>query len=489
MFTFRQIYRAYLDCRKHKRNQPEALEFECNQEELLTGLVEALTNRSYQPTSSVCFYIDQPKVREIFAAAFRDRVVHHLIYNFLAPVWEKIFIDQSFASRPKKGTHKAARVLQGYLRKITRNGKRDAYYLKLDLHNFFMSINKLVLYELLIKKCRSERLRWLLKVVIFHDPTQNYELIGSAALRKKLPPHKSLFNAPENCGLPIGNLTSQFFANVYLNTLDHFVKHVLKCRFYVRYVDDFILLATTRAQLIQWQQQIEAFLAERLKLKLNPTATRLGKIFQGVDFVGFIIRPFYKLTRRRVVGNLKARLFKNYQHLVVNAPDRKEYQYDFTALEKLFAQINSYLGHFQHAATRRLILKLYARYPFLHEYFQLYVRKVGRKYRYARRLKNLKQQVHYFTRIFKKNLILFQVGCYYEGYGAAAEQLHALTGYQVKLNWRKFEKVCGFHQRLLNKVCQTLESQKVSYLIMKQTGRYLKFTMERVPFRRVVFQN
>jgi hypothetical protein len=190
-----------------------------------------------------------------------------------------------------------------------------------------------------------------------------------------------------------------------------------------------------------------------------------------------------------VVGNLKARLFKNYQNLIKNEGDQKVYQYDFTALEKLFAQINSYLGHFQHAATRRLILKLYARYPFLHEYFRLYLRKVGRKYRYAKGMQHLKQQVHYFTRIFKKNLILFQVGCYYECYGAAAEQLHTLTGYQVKLNWRKFEKVCGFHQRLLTTVCQKLESQKVNYLIIKQTGRYLKFTMERVPYRRVVFQN
>ena len=130
LFNFKEIYRAYLECRKNKRNTLSALFFECNQEENLIQLVEALNNRSYQPTTSVCFYITRPKPREIFAADFRDRIVHHYIYNRLSPVWEKIFIDQSFACRPEKGTHKAAFVLQSYLRKITNNGKKACLLLK-----------------------------------------------------------------------------------------------------------------------------------------------------------------------------------------------------------------------------------------------------------------------------------------------------------------------------------------------------------------------
>ena len=462
--------------------------FECNQEENLIRMVETLNDRSYQPATSVCFYVDRPKGREIFAADFADRIIHHLIYNELAPVWEKIFIRQSFACRPEKGTHRAAKLLQIYLRKITKSGKITAYYLKIDIQNFFMSINKLILYQLLHKKCKNEDLRWLLKVVLFHDPTADYELRSSKRIRQKIPQQKSLFYAMENCGLPIGNLTSQFFANVYLNSLDQFVKHILKCRFYVRYVDDFILLSSDKNQLLMWQQQISQFLENELLLKLNPGATRIDSIFNGVDFVGFVIRPFYILCRRRVLGNLKNKL-KLFREMLVQCDQVKTiYHYDHQVLEQLLATLNSYLGHFRHASMKKMIIKIFKNFSFLNQYFYLYFKRVTRKYKSPTDFYNLKHQVQYFSKIFSEHLLLFQVGCYYEAYSNAAKQLASIMSYQVKRKWRGFNQACGFHQRLLERVYHKLDEQKVNYVIIKQTGKFLNQIMERVPFLMVEFK-
>lgn len=498
MFSFDQIYRAYRDCRKNKRNTRDALIFECNQEENIIQLVDALNDRSYQPVTSACFYIEKPKPREIFAADFKDRVVHHLIYNELSPIWEKIFIYHSFACRPEKGTHKAAQLLQAALKKITRNGKKPAHYLSMDIRNYFMSINKPILFQLLKKKCPNEDLEWLLQRVIFHDPTENYEMRSSKRLQQKVPQQKSLFHAMEDCGLPIGNLTSQFFANIYLNALDQYVKHVLKCRFYFRYVDNFMLLSKYQDQLLQWQSRIVQFLDDKLLLTLNEKQTKLGSIFNGADFVGFIVRPHYKLVRRHVVGNCKARL-KKFQTLLQEKHDRHfagdghvlkvTWSYDLKLLEKLFATVNSYLGHFHHAQTRNLIKKILLDFPFLNHYFYPSYHKLTRKYRCPSYVQTLKQQVYYYTKLFPGSLLLVQVGCYYEAYNQQAEQLRAATGYQIRKNQRRFWKTCGFHQRFLERVCQKLEEQKISYAIIHQTGRYLYQTMERVPTAQIAFTN
>ncbi|MBN2090837.1 hypothetical protein JW964_14585 [candidate division KSB1 bacterium] len=487
MFTYQQIYRAYLKCRENKRNKPAALNFELNQEELIFNLVDSLNARSYRPTTSTCFYVNQPKPREIFAADFRDRIVHHLVYSRLVDSWEKRFIAQSFACRPEKGTHHAAQQLQTYLRKITRNGKVKAWYLKLDLHNFFMSINKKILFDILIRHCPDAEIRWLLEVIIFHNPTTDYEKRGPQYLQQQVPPHKSLFNVAENYGLPIGNLTSQFFANVYLNELDYFVKHVLKCLYYLRYVDDFILLAESLGELKIWYQEIIHFLDTRLELKLNHHATRLDSIFNGVDFVGYIVRPHYILCRRRVIHNLKQRLIQFQQKHVTFLLTKIIWNYEFDPLEKLLAQFNSYLGHFRHARTRKVILKIYELFPFIKHYFYPGFRRLVRKYRPKKHIQTLKAQVVFFTRLFPNALRLYQIGCYYETFGHQAQKLHELLGYQLKTNWRNFSCASGFHQRHLERVCELLEEKQVEYLVIRQTGKYLIYTMERMPYKHVEF--
>jgi hypothetical protein len=297
LFSFENLHRQYLACRRNKRNALNALRFEARQEENLLDLQEALLNRTYGPSRSVCFFVKKPKLREIFAADFRDRVVHHVLVDHLERIWEPVFIHDSYACRKGKGIHAGVERLRQFIRQVTRNGTRPAWYLQLDIHNYFMSIDKAILFALLAPKIRDEDALWLTRVLVFHDCTQNYVIKGDTRLLDKIPPHKTLFRAGPQRGLPIGNLNSQFFANVYLNGLDQFVKHTLKCRHYLRYCDDFVLLSERRKQLLDWRERIADYLREHLRLELNPKRQKLRPVGDGVDFLGYIVRADYLLAR------------------------------------------------------------------------------------------------------------------------------------------------------------------------------------------------
>jgi hypothetical protein len=188
---------------------------------------------------------------------------------------------------------------------------------------------------------------------------------GDAGLYAKLPLHKSLFSCSPDKGLPIGNLNSQFFANVYLNALDQFVKHTLKCRWYLRYCDDFVLLASDRTQLQEWRVRIAEFLRERLLLELNPARERLQPVGDGVDFLGYIVRRDYLLVRRRVVGHLRERLRQFEKALVQEGPDYTRYKFDAALLDELNAVLASYLGHFKLADSYVLRQHVWQDFSFL----------------------------------------------------------------------------------------------------------------------------
>ncbi len=345
LFSFKNIQKAYLNCRRNKRNTINALRFEFNAAENLLKLEQELKNRTYHPSRSILFAATRPKLREIFAADFRDRVVHHLLVNELEKTWEPIFIHDSYACRNGKGTHAAMVRMRKFTRQITRNGKRRAYYLQLDIKDFFTSINKDMLFTLLNAKIDNPDITWLTKKVLFWDCTASYVTRGDSELLSNIPPNKSLFGKDNQRGLPIGNLTSQFFANVYLNTLDQFVKHTLKAHYYLRYVDDFVILSLDTAELSAWQARIEELLSKQLNLRLNPKRHKLQPISNGMDFLGYIIRPNYILVRRRVVNNLKEKI-------------RLFCQKEEKDLNKLRDSVASYLGHFRWANSYRLINKL-----------------------------------------------------------------------------------------------------------------------------------
>lgn len=481
LFSYPQVYQAYKNCRRTKRNSLRALAFEWNHEEFLLKLVDELRAGHYKPGTSICFYIRKPKCREIFAAQFRDRIVHHLIYKHISPVWERIFIHHSYACRPEKGTHEAAQALQKFLRMATANGKHRAYYLKMDIKNFFMSIDREALFRMLSPKCIQGALKELLSVVVFHNPTKNYLMQDRECLRTMLPKQKSLFYARPGCGLPIGNLTSQFFANVYLNALDQYIKHHIKARFYIRYMDDYVLVHHDPKVLHEWKDQITRFLQDELKLSVNNNATHIAPVSGGVDFSGFIIRHNYKLVRRRVVGNVKAKLRRFEGQLVRQRRDAIIYRFDQNVLDACLSMVNSYLGHFRHAKTHRLIEKLWQQFPFLEYSFRLCGYKVIRRDRPLRKIPSMNRQIRWICDTYSAYLCLIQVGCYYECFFKDAETLATITGFALRKNWRGFSYSCGFPGHLLKKVIAKLRLHYVSYVIMHQTGRELQRTKERLP--------
>ena len=368
IFNFQNLYRAYLDCRRHKRKTYHAAKFEFNFESELLKLEEELQNHSYEPGRSICFVVEEPTLREVFAATFRDRVVHHLLYNFLESIFEPKFIHHSYACRKDKGVHQSLKDLQKCLRKTTKNHRRKVYFLHLDIKGFFMSLKKETLCKLITKHVKNPELLWLTKLIIFNDPIKNFVSKGNKALYDKIPPHKSLFHIPENQGLPIGNLTSQFFANVYLNELDQFAKHKLKAKYYLRYVDDFLLLSPDKNQLKEWRGQIISFLKKHLRLELNLQKQIFQTTDKGIDWLGYIIKPNHILIRRRIVKNLKRKLFQYNQSLENNSPQSEYGQLllpifkkdqSLELIEKILATVNSYFGHFKYADTFKLRRHLY----------------------------------------------------------------------------------------------------------------------------------
>ena len=287
---FDLLAQAYLDCRRTKRNSAAALAFEARLERNLYVLHEELANGEYRPGRSICFAITRPKPREVWAASFRDRIVHWLLYNQIGPRFHASFVADSCACIPGRGTLYAARRLEHQVRSITANWTRPAHYLKCDLANFFVSIDKSILLAQLQHRITEPWWMRLAETILMNDPRADVVVRGSARDHARVPAHKSLFNAPAGHGLPIGNLSSQFFANVLLDSLDQFVKHRLRAPYYVRYVDDFILLH----QNPQWLNEAKAGIEERLAelhLELNPRKTILQPVARGVDFVGQVIRP------------------------------------------------------------------------------------------------------------------------------------------------------------------------------------------------------
>jgi RNA-directed DNA polymerase len=306
-FTFQELAQAYFDCRRTKRNSASALAFEERLEHNLRDLHDELHAGSYTPGRSICFVITRPKAREVWAATFRDRIVHHLLHNRIAHRFYARFIADSCACIPGRGTLYAAERLESKVRSITHNWSRPAHYLKCDLANFFVRIDKRIVRELLAKHISEPFWMGLAETILFHDPRQDFEYRGDPALLQRVPAHKRLTSQPAHCGLPIGNLSSQFFANVYLDVLDQYVKHGLRCRHYIRYVDDFVLLHESPQWLNAAHDRIAAFLPEHLAARLNPKKTILQPIERGIDFVGQVIKPWRRNLRRRTFNEAISR--------------------------------------------------------------------------------------------------------------------------------------------------------------------------------------
>lgn len=317
--TLEDVTQAYLSCRNNKRNKEGSVEFELDLNTNIHSLYQELSSGEYSIGRSTMFIVTHPKPREVWSACFRDRVTHHLIFNRIGESITNNFSANSCACIEERGTLYGVERLQKGIKRTSDHWKEDTYYLKMDLANFFMSINKDILQKLIIKDNYDPLIKHLLKITLNNDPTLNYIYKGKGELKDLIPPYKSLLHCDKGFGLPIGNLSSQFFANIILNVLDKFVDHVLKPSCYVRYVDDIVLVSNDKQFLLDCKRKLEDFVINRLDLRFNSKKTLLHNINRGVDFVGFVIKPYRTVSRSCFLSKAKKKILESSEDKQLNA--------------------------------------------------------------------------------------------------------------------------------------------------------------------------
>lgn len=458
-FTFSDIYNAFLCCKKNKSGKLSCLKYEQELEESLFILLKELNEDTYFISKSSVFLVSDPKPRQIWASDFKDRIVHHLLINYLEPFYEGenyfSFRDNVFSCRKNKGTHKAVEKV-----KILLNQRK--YFIQLDLKSFFNSINREILYKILLNDLnflnsnKKEKYIEIAKKIIFHKYTKNYIYLSKSFIT--IPKHKSLFYSEiNNKGLPIGNLTSQFFANVYLNLLDRLI---LDKGFndYVRYVDDFIIFGDNFDELIKLENEINDFLKVNLDIELNLEKTKIGDVKKGIDFLGYFIKPTHTLIRKRVKNNLLKKRF-----LLM---DKHKIDYTTLELKKILSVFNSYYGHFNFANSYNF--KNNFNYS-LNGLFFLKNNKKSLKIYLKQNFKTMYEQIDYFKKLFNKSLIVFQVGNFYRLFDDQARFVSQKLG--LKLVKRKNNVLCGFP--LNSKRLEELKNLGYNYVIIKESGNKL----------------
>ncbi len=322
------LFSAWDSFKSDKRSKSDVQNFEWNLEQNIFQLHRDLKDKLYKHGPYAGFYITDPKQRHIHKATVRDRVLHHAVFSVVNPIFEPTFIPTSFSCRVGYGTHKGVEALKNITRKVSENNTKQCFVLKCDVRKFFDSVNHEILLSIIKKRIKDDDAVWLLNSIV-----RSYE------------------SAPGK-GIPIGNLTSQLFANVYMNELDQFVKHRLNIKHYVRYTDDFAIISKNPEELKSLLIPISEFLENELALTLHPNKSILRSVCQGVDFLGYTTFPKYRLIRTKT----KHRMFKKLEKRM------KEYESgDITKLN-LEQSINSYLGVLSHANTHRLREKLLNRF-------------------------------------------------------------------------------------------------------------------------------
>jgi len=274
--SLENLHRAAYRVLRGKRNQIQAGDFFFDLEGNLLRLQRELRGRCYRPGPYRTFWISDPKARLISAAPFRDRVVHHALVNVMEPVYERRFIHHSYACRKGKGNHRA-------LRQFTRWARTSRYVLKLDVRKFFPSLDHEVLKCIVRKKIKDHDVLWLVDLIVDRSNAQERVI-------QHFPGDDLLTPLERRVGIPIGNLTSQFLANVHLDPLDHFIKQRLGARRYLRYVDDLACFSNDKATLCRWRREISDFLCA-MRLRLNERKSRIRRVKEGIEFLGFVVLP------------------------------------------------------------------------------------------------------------------------------------------------------------------------------------------------------
>ena len=324
LVSLENLFSAWDKFRRGKGQRPEVLEFEFNLEQNIFEIHRELKKGTYRHGHYTSFSINDPKSRKISKATVCDRLVHQAVFNVLNPIFEPAFIANSFSNRVGKGTHAGVEELARLLRQESKNFRKPCFALKCDIKKFFDSVNHEILMKIISRRVKDPAALSLIR-----------EIVGS-------------FEKTPGRGLPLGNLTSQIFANIYLNELDQFIKHQLKVKKYVRYTDDFLIVSADKKYLEQILPAIDCFLRARLNLTLHPQKIIIRKFRQGIDFLGYVNLPHYRLLRAKTRQRIWRKIKTAKEELAIG--DLSEFSFQQT--------FNSYLGVLSHANTFKLTQNL-----------------------------------------------------------------------------------------------------------------------------------
>lgn len=319
------LFSAWDIFKKGKQSKRDVQRFEWQLEENIFQLHRELKYHRYKHGVYASFYIRDPKQRHIHKAIVRDRILHHAVFATLNPIFEPTFISNSFSCRIGKGTHKGIDILDKILRQISSNNFKSCFALKCDIKKFFETVDHSILLNIIRKRIKDVDVIWLLEEIIESFISQ----------------YSTLFKRK---GVPIGNLTSQLFANIYLDEFDQFIKHKLKIKHYIRYTDDFVIVAEDKLYLENLIAPIRSFLLDKLALELHPKKVTIRKFHQGIDFLGYIVLPHHRLLRIKT----KQRIFRKLKKRV------EEYKIGAISKQTLEQSLQSYLGVLSHADTYKL---------------------------------------------------------------------------------------------------------------------------------------
>jgi len=375
------IHKAYLDARKNKRNSLAQIDFEIGAEINLNELIEELVERTYTPQPPFCFIVFEPVVREVYASQFRDRVVQHMLFNYLAPLFERLLIYDTYSCRIGMGTSFGRKRFIHHLRSVTENFTKEAYIMMFDLSGHFMNIDKsLLIQEVMteiyahIGKKAYDNKTWgeiidpefcefLLHAFLDGDPSQNCIFLGDIRNKDKVPERKKMSGTPPGYGIVIGDIISQLLSNIHLNVTDQWAKRERKVKHWGHYVDDHFAMHRNIDYLKELEQDIIQVFWERIHSRVHPKKTRYYKATDAVTFLGGYMRPYYTVPRQRTINKFVDIMQEIELKLLTSNPTYEE-------LMALRTQINSYCGILRQYKSYNL-RKKYIDVPAFKRYFSI----------------------------------------------------------------------------------------------------------------------
>lgn len=356
---FNDLMQAYEDTKRHKSKRYYVRNFEKHKLRNLVKLCDEIYERKYiqQPMNCFIFAPDYSNRREVFAAQFRDKVVQHLLYNYLYPIFDKTFIYDSYSCRKGKGTLFGIKRFIHHSRSESNNYKETCYALKIDIKGYFVHINRQKLLDVVLSELNKVKhkydnyldfdlIEYLCREIILFDPVKNCNKLFTEEQIQKIPKRKLLFYSPEGHGLPIGNITSQLFSNVFLNLLDQYVKRELKAKHYGRYVDDAYIISKDKEYLKFCIGKITNFVTTNLNLEIQTNKVQIKDIKYGIEFLGAYIKPYREYISNKTIRRIKLKLKTT----------------ENTSPEQKLSKMRSYFGILKHFRTKKIKTDLFMNY-------------------------------------------------------------------------------------------------------------------------------